>query len=125
IGSVIPPFYLYVAALCGTIPTKGNGEEGNAVMIDSHQHVFWHGRDDAGLIADMDAQGIDLAWLLSWEVLPHEDEAVYHGVLNPAHRRVDGTHPGIPLSDLLLARAHYPERFVVGYCPHPLIGNAA
>jgi len=95
------------------------------VIIDSHQHVFWHGKDDAGLVADMDAQGIDVAWLLCWEILPHEDESVYHAVLNPLHRRTDGTHAGIPLSDLLLTRAHYPERFLVGYCPHPLAGNAA
>lgn len=94
------------------------------MIIDSHQHVFWHGRDDAGLVADMDEQAIDMAWLLSWEVLPHEDEPVYHNVLNPIHRRPDGTHPGIPLSDLLLTRARYSERFIVGYCPHPLMGNA-
>jgi len=94
------------------------------VIVDSHQHVFWHARDDAGLIADMDAQGIDVAWLLSWEVLPHEDEPYYHSVLNPLHRRPDGTHAGIPLCDLLLARGRFPDRFVVGYCPHPLAGNA-
>jgi len=95
-----------------------------ASIIDSHQHVFWHGRDDAGLIADMDEQGILAAWLLSWEVLPHEDDGIYHGVLNPVHCRTDGTHPGIPLSDLLRARARYPDRFIVGYCPHPLTGKA-
>src|SRR5947208_2889493 len=94
------------------------------MIIDSHQHVFWHGRDDAGLVADMDAHGIERAWLLSWEVLPFEDASSYHGALNPVHFRPDGTHPGIPLSDLLLARARYPERFVVGYCPHPLAGSA-
>ena len=71
------------------------------MIIDTHQHVFWHGRDDAGLVADMDAQGIDAAWLLSWEILPHEDERSYHGVLNPLHFRADGTHAGIPLADLL------------------------
>ncbi len=94
------------------------------MIVDVHQHVFWHGRDDASLVADMDAQGIDVAWLLSWEVLPHEDERAYHGVLNPQHARADGTHPGIPLQDLLRARARYPNRFVVGYCPHPLLGSA-
>lgn len=94
------------------------------MLIDSHQHVFWHGRNDAGLVADMDAHGIDRAWLLSWEILPGEDAPSYHRVLNPLHFRPDGTHAGIPLSDLLLTRDRYPERFVVGYCPHPLQPSA-
>jgi predicted TIM-barrel fold metal-dependent hydrolase len=94
------------------------------MIVDSHQHVFWHGRDDAGLVADMDAHGIEQAWLLSWEVLPFEDDGAYHRALNPVHFRPDGTHAGIPLSDLLVARARYPERFVIGYCPHPLAGSA-
>ncbi len=89
-------------------------------IIDSHQHVFWHGRDDAELVADMDDQGIHSAWLLSWEILPQEDSPTYHKVLNPEHVRPDGTHPGIPLSDLVRCRNRYPERFVLGYCPHPL-----
>jgi hypothetical protein len=94
------------------------------MIIDSHQHVFWHGRDDAGLVADMDEQGIRQAWLLSWEILPHEDERSYHGVLNPRHVRPDGTHLGIPLSDLLLTRDRYPDRFVLSYCPHPQLPDA-
>jgi predicted TIM-barrel fold metal-dependent hydrolase len=94
------------------------------MIIDSHQHVFWHNRNDAGLVADMDTHGIEVAWLLSWEVLPAEDERIYHGVLNPVHFRPDGTHPGIPLSDLLLTRDRYPQRFLLGYCPHPLLPSA-
>lgn len=94
------------------------------MTIDSHQHVFWHGRDDAGLIADMDEHAIDKAWLLSWEIAPEEDAAGYHKVLNPIHKRPDGTHAGIPLSDLIIARDRYPDRFVLGYCPHPLKGEA-
>lgn len=94
------------------------------MRIDSHQHVFWHGRDDSGLVADMDAHGIDVAWLLSWEILPHEDEPAYHGVLNPLHLRPDGTHAGIPLSDLIVARDRFPHRFVLGYCPHPQLPQA-
>lgn len=93
-------------------------------IIDSHQHVFWHGRDDKGLVADMDEHGIEYAWLLSWEVPPFEDNVSYHGVLNPLNMRADGTHAGIPLSDLLRARDRFPERFIVGYCPHPTVGNA-
>jgi len=93
-------------------------------IIDSHQHVFWHGRDDAGLVADMNEHNVERAWLLTWEIPRAEDETQYHGVLNPIHRRADGTHAGIPLQDLLLTRERYPDRFVVGYCPHPAIGNA-
>ena len=93
-------------------------------IIDSHQHVFWQDRDDAGLVADLDENGIQSAWLLSWEIARWEDAGAYHESLNPLHGRDDGTHAGIPLSDLLQARAHYPDRFIVGYCPHPAIGNA-
>ena len=94
------------------------------MIIDTHQHVFWHGRDDAGLVADMDEHGIDVAWLLTWEIPPEEDAAGYHRVLNPVNVRADGTHAGITLRDLLLCRDRYPHRFIVGYCPHPCIGNA-
>ena len=55
------------------------------MRIDSHQHVFWHFRNDADLIADMDAHGIDLAWLLSWEISPAEEDPSWVRILNPAH----------------------------------------
>lgn len=95
------------------------------MRIDTHQHVFWHGRDDAGLVADLDQCGIDQAWLLSWEIAPEEDADQYHRILNPEHVRPDGTHPGIPLSDLIKVRDRYPDRFVLGYCPHPQHVDAA
>ena len=95
------------------------------MLIDTHQHVFWWGRDDAGLIADMDAHEIDLAWLLTWEIPLAQDNPSYHPLLNPVHIRADGTHAGIVLSDLLRARDRYPSRFAVGYCPDPLSGSAA
>ena len=94
------------------------------MIIDSHQHVFWHGRDDAGLVADLDEQGIGVAWLLSWIIQPTEDSVRYHRALNPMHMRPDGTHGGIPLVDLVTCRDRYPDRFVLGYCPHPLMGDA-
>jgi len=72
----------------------------------------------------MDEHGIEYAWLLSWEIPPFEDHPGYHAVLSPRNLRPDGTHAGIRLSDLLRARDHYPTRFVVGYCPHPTVGNA-
>jgi predicted TIM-barrel fold metal-dependent hydrolase len=45
-------------------------------------------------------------------------------VLNPLNIRPDGTHAGIPLRDLLTAHRNNPGRFVLGYCPHPLLGEA-
>ena len=93
-------------------------------IIDTHQHVFWHGRDDHGLIADLDAYGIEKAWLLSWEIPPWEDNRTSHACLNPIHFRADGTHAGIPLADLLRAREHFPDRFEIGYCPHPAYPSA-
>lgn len=95
------------------------------MIIDAHQHAFWHGKDDHGLVADLDAQGIAKAWLLAWDIPPDQDEAGYHSCLNPEHVRPDGTHAGIPLSDLLRAREHYPDRFLVGYCPNPALGHPA
>jgi predicted TIM-barrel fold metal-dependent hydrolase len=95
------------------------------MIIDSHQHVFWHGRDDAGLIADMDESGIRVAWLLTWEMAPEEHDSIYHDRLNPINLRADGTHKAIPLADIIATRNKYPTRFIAGYCPHPLKGNAA
>jgi predicted TIM-barrel fold metal-dependent hydrolase len=94
------------------------------MLIDSHQHVFWHGRDDKGLIADMDSGGIDKAWLLTWEILPLEHAAGYVKVLDPLDAREDGTHSGIRLDRLITARDRYPDRFVLGYCPHPSLPSA-
>lgn len=96
-------------------------------MIDSHQHVFWHGRDDAGLVADLDEHGIDLAWLLTWEIpqFPaYQETTRFSRILNPARVRPDGTHPGILLEDLLIAHRRFPGRFLLGYCPDPAKPNA-
>jgi predicted TIM-barrel fold metal-dependent hydrolase len=94
------------------------------MIIDDHQHAYWHGTDVHGLIKDMDQNGIDKAWLLTWDIAPEEDAVSYHPVLNPEHLRPDGTHPGLPLSDCIKAKQNYPDRFILGYAPHPLKGDA-
>lgn len=94
------------------------------MIIDSHQHAFWHDKNDADLVADMDAHGIEQAWLLTWELQPEEDRRGYHRVLDPVNLRPDGTHAGIILRDLIAVRDRYPDRFVLGYCPHPLRPSA-
>ena len=88
-------------------------------IVDSHQHVNWHQRDVRGLVQDLDEHGIAYAWLLTWCIGPAEETSEYHRFLNPALLRPDGTHPGIPLSEMLAAKAAFPARFVVGYCPNP------
>jgi len=93
------------------------------MIIDAHQHVFWHGRSDADLIADMDDHGIDVAWLLTWEIPPDESFESWK-CFNPAVIRPDGLNPGLVLWDVLKARDHYPDRFVVGYCPDPRLKDA-
>lgn len=95
------------------------------MIIDAHQHVYWHGKDVHGLVHDMDENGIDKAWLLTWEIIPEEDAVSYHPVLNPEHMRPDGTHPGLPLCDCIKAKQIYPDRFLLGYAPHPLKGDAS
>ena len=95
------------------------------MIIDSHQHVFWWHRDDAGLVADLDEHNIDLAWLLTWHIPPTEtSKDPLYSVLNPLRVGPDGTHAGITLEDCLKCRDKYPDRFVVGYCPQPLLDNA-
>lgn len=94
------------------------------MLIDVHQHTCWHGADEGDLVADMDAAGIDVAWMLTWEIPPAEDAVSFHPAFNPEHIRSDGTHAGMPLSDALRIKRMYPERFILGYCPHPLIPTA-
>jgi predicted TIM-barrel fold metal-dependent hydrolase len=97
------------------VPTK---------LVDSHQHVRWHQRNEHGLIADMDAHAIAYAWLLSWLIGRDEQAPEYNFALNPAHFAPDGSHPGVPLADLLDTQKQYPARFVLGFCPHPAWANA-
>lgn len=104
---------------CASCPTEKPGG-----WIDAHQHVFWHGRDDAGLVADMDEGGIAKAWLLTWELSPLEQSTVSQGTLDPAERLPDGTHVGLGFPNVLRAARRFPDRFIIGYCPHPLLGDA-
>ena len=68
-------------------------------LIDSHQHVFWHGRDDAGLIADMDAhpQKIEKSWLLTWDEPGADANNVDMAVIDPRHKHLDSRETMIPL----------------------------
>ena len=89
------------------------------MKIDSHQHVFWLNRDDTWLVQEMDELGIDVAWLLTWYLLPEEDDRTYHLHTSPRNMRADGTHSAMPFSDVVSTCRRFPRRFVPGYCPPP------
>ena len=82
------------------------------MIIDAHNHPNWHGHDAGKILANMDEQGIDQMWLFSWEVPADEYDPSYHRVLPPAG-------DGIPLEDVLAVGKSAPDRFVMGYMPHP------
>src|SRR4029079_7294198 len=64
------------------------------------------------------------AWLLTWVITPLEEDKNWQRILNPAHLSPDGSHPGVPLSELVQTSERYLKRFVLGYCPHPMLGDA-
>ena len=82
------------------------------MIIDSHQHVFWHGRNDQELIDDMTTNGIDHSWLLTWEIPLDHDDKIYHSVLNPLHLR--------SLSEVLNIPRNKPYSFthIIPYSEH-------
>ena len=82
------------------------------MLIDAHNHPNWHGFNTAKILRNMDEQGIDQMWLFSWEVPADEYSPSYHSVLPP-------TGWGIPFEDVLAVGREAPDRFVLGYMPHP------
>ena len=82
------------------------------MLIDAHNHPNWHGFNAKKILENMDEQGIDQMWLFSWEVPEDEYSPSYHRVLPPIGS-------GIPLADILEVGRQAPDRFVLGYMPHP------
>ena len=95
------------------------------MIIDSHNHPYYHGLDATGVIDEMDAFGIDLCWLHTWYLPPAQHLPSSHRGFNPANVRPDGTHAGVTLDDVARARDQYPDRFIAGWCPCPTEGDAA
>jgi predicted TIM-barrel fold metal-dependent hydrolase len=84
------------------------------MIIDAHNHPDWHGHDLAKFLANMDANGIDVAWLLSWEAPPDEVDQTYNAAMSES--REGGP---VPFSRCLSYAERSPGRFVLGYCPDP------
>lgn len=95
------------------------------MIIDAHNHIYYHGLNAEGVLDEMDRFGFDVLWLLTWYLPPAEHIPNSHATFNPCNVRPDGTHAGTTLNDLSRACEKYPNRFVAGYCPCPTEGNAA
>jgi predicted TIM-barrel fold metal-dependent hydrolase len=81
-------------------------------VIDAHNHPRWIGHDGARIIEDMDAAGIERAWLLSWEIPERELDTTYYAKLSP-------TGVGIPFRDVIDVAERYPDRFIPGTTTDP------
>ena len=90
-------------------------------IIDIHQHVRWHGHDENFLLANMDACGIERSVLLNWDVTGLEVACrAEEASVNPAWARPEGGAHALPLWDVVEVASRHPDRFYVGYSPHPL-----
>lgn len=95
------------------------------MIIDTHNHPYYHGLDATGVIGELDAFGINLCWLLTWYLPAAEHVSGSYRSFNPANVRTDGTHAGVTLDDVARSRDQYPDRFIAGWCPCPTEGDAA
>ncbi|MCX8214148.1 MAG: amidohydrolase family protein [SAR202 cluster bacterium] len=84
------------------------------MLIDAHNHPDYHGYTVEKIIRDMDEQGIDKTWLLTWDVPQSE-----YNIRTTQNTMAPGSESGIPIDRILAAGAAAPDRFVLGYAPHP------
>jgi len=82
------------------------------MIIDAHNHPDWLGYPYEKFIADMDANGIDVTWLLPWEC-PIDEYEPSTAAVTPTY----GAYGPIALADCLPYIEKSPERFVLGYAP--------
>ncbi len=81
-------------------------------VIDVHCHPRWLGFNGARTIENMDAAGIDMAWLISWEAPEQEIHPNYYATNNP-------TGVGITFRDVIELTERYPGRFIPGTTVDP------
>ncbi len=93
------------------IETVGNRAPDHYV-IDVHCHPRWAGYNGARMIKNMDAAGIQRAWLLSWEIPEREMDPYYYSEINP-------TGVGMSFRDVIDVVERYPDRFIPGTTMDP------
>ncbi|NLB56084.1 MAG: amidohydrolase family protein [Lentisphaerae bacterium] len=86
-------------------------------IIDAHAHPDWHGHDLNKSLANMDANRIEKAWLLSWEC--PDDEYPFNLTHKSMPTFLGHTKGPIPFARCISYKERAPERFVLGYAPDP------
>ena len=71
----------------------------------------------------MDAHGIDRAWLHGRNRSPRRTTTTPGP--RPRHKVLGDAQVAIPFASVMEAVRRYPDRFIPGYCPHPLDPRAA
>jgi predicted TIM-barrel fold metal-dependent hydrolase len=87
------------------------------LVVDAHNHAAWLGVGIDEHVRNMDAHGIGVTWLLTWDAPEDEIPPYYADILT-------SRSAGLPLSDAVEAARRYPGRFIVGYCPDPRCPDA-
>ncbi len=86
------------------------------MIIDAHNHADWLGHSLDKTIRNMDACGIDRAWMLTWECPVHEYAPANGPYINVDHERGGGP---ISFARVLSYAERRPDRFTLGFCPDP------
>ncbi|HER09078.1 MAG TPA: hypothetical protein ENO20_09230 [Bacteroides sp.] len=73
-------------------------------IIDSHMHVGLAGFDPQVILRQMDREGVEMSWLLTWEEIDPPLKELY---------------TGLPPGPVLEACSQYPDRFIPFYAPDP------
>ncbi len=111
------------AMACGGARAAARAGDGDAAVdntrrmpkhpvVDVHCHPRWIGHNGAKTIENMDAAGIERAWLISWELPEREMSPGYYATLNP-------TGTGIQFRDVIDLAERYPGRFIPGTTVDP------
>ena len=85
------------------------------MIIDAHNHADWYGYNLTRTLANMDQNGIDRAWVLTWDCPASEFDPSYLKNVN-----VGAWENGpIQFERCLSYALARPDRFTLGYAPDP------
>ena len=84
------------------------------MIIDDHNHAYYHGYNCKKLIANMDEFGIDKTWLLTWETPESECNPDVSWCVSRSTPQA-----AVPLDATLEYIREAPDRFILGYAPDP------